>query len=263
MSGMLSSAAVVLSQNTPLRGCGYMQRHLSGQQSGETCLWSPSCHLWLGSWPWNSLRYTERPGEGQTEEKWAQEVKQSNKKKKKAVEGLPRVRTWKCLGQTWRSFSPTDLTETLLLILSIIHGQSGYQADLGSASSLLSLLSDCPFALSLHGPRPIGWHAARHPVEKAFQVQSELPCLCSQTVFPFIPSLHTLFILVLFYTEGPEWAGKRKHLPRLPTRWHDRWKQLPLAQQKEDKGDNILPAIPHSKCHLELKMTEEMMSPIC
>lgn len=82
MSGMLSSAAVVLSQNTPLWGCGYMQRHLSGQQSGGTCLWSPSCHLWLGSWPWNSLRYTERPGEGETEEKWAQEVKQTNRKKK-------------------------------------------------------------------------------------------------------------------------------------------------------------------------------------
>lgn len=64
MSGMLSCAAVVLSQNTPLWGCSYMQRHLSGQQRGRTAggLWLPSCHLWAGCWPWNSLWYTERPG---------------------------------------------------------------------------------------------------------------------------------------------------------------------------------------------------------
>lgn len=62
MSGMLSSVDVVLSQNTPLRGCSYMQRHLSGWQRGKALLRSPWCHLWAGlSWPWNSLWYKERP----------------------------------------------------------------------------------------------------------------------------------------------------------------------------------------------------------
>lgn len=47
-----------------------MQRHLSGRQRGRTGLWSLSCHLWPpGSWPWSSLRYTERPGEQRMKEK--------------------------------------------------------------------------------------------------------------------------------------------------------------------------------------------------
>lgn len=73
-------------QNPSLRGCSYMQRHLLGQQCGGTCLWSPSCHLWLGSWPGNSLRYTERPREQreQTQEK-------VSGRGKKAAGRFPRV----------------------------------------------------------------------------------------------------------------------------------------------------------------------------
>lgn len=62
MSGMLSSLDVVLSQNTPPRGCSYMQGHLSGWQRGKARLCMLSCHLWLGSsWPWTSSWY-ESPG---------------------------------------------------------------------------------------------------------------------------------------------------------------------------------------------------------
>lgn len=107
MSGMLSSVAVVLSQNTPLWGCSYMQRHLSGQQRGRTCLWSPSCHLWLGSWPWNSLWYTERPGKQQMK------VKLILKKGGRAAQGPPPhlcVHKQKRLGQTWKSFTSKEFT---------------------------------------------------------------------------------------------------------------------------------------------------------
>ncbi len=84
MSGMLSSVAVVLAQNTPLWGCSYMQRHLSGRQRGRTGLWLPSCHLWPGSWPWNSLWYTERPGKQQMK------VKLIKKKRGgRAAQGFP------------------------------------------------------------------------------------------------------------------------------------------------------------------------------
>lgn len=79
----------------------------------------------------------------------------------------------------------------------------------------------------------IAWTRASLTGEKKFRVHSELLCLCSQTVFSFIPSPQTLFILVLFYTVRPYGAGERKHQTQLPIQWHDCWKQLFQAQQEE------------------------------
>lgn len=72
-----------------------------------------------------------------------------------------------------------------------------------------------PFVRPL-GSRLISWNVARHPVEEAFRGQLALPCLCSQTVFPFIPARLSLFILVLFYTVGPHLSWKTKTCLRLP-----------------------------------------------
>lgn len=82
----------------------------------------------------------------------------------------------------------------------------------------------------------IAWPRASLTGEKKFRVQSELLCLCSQTVFSFIPSPQTLFILVLFYTVRPYGAGERKHQTQFPIQWHDCWKQLFQAQQEKRWG---------------------------
>lgn len=46
--------------------------------------------------------------------------------------------------------------------------------------------------------------------------------------------LHTLFILVLFYTLRPYGTGERKHHARLPIRWLDCWK--PALRAHRDAG---------------------------
>lgn len=54
-----------------------------------------------------------------------------------------------------------------------------------------------PWTLSRH---PSGWPAASHPVEAAFPIQLGLLCLCSQTVFPFIPlSAHSVYFGALLH----------------------------------------------------------------
>lgn len=55
-------------------------------------------------------------------------------------------------------------------------------------------------ALTWH---PSGWHAASHPEEEAFRVQLWLLCLCSQTVFPFIPrSAYSVYFGALLHHWG-------------------------------------------------------------
>lgn len=48
------------------------------------------------------------------------------------------------------------------------------------------------------------------------------------------PSAHSVYFCALLH-RGAWLSRGTKTSPRLPIRWHDRWKQLPLAQQKEDK----------------------------
>lgn len=55
-------------------------------------------------------------------------------------------------------------------------------------------------ALTWH---PSGWHAASHPEEEPFRVQLWLLCLCSQTVFPFIPlSAYSVYFGALLHHRG-------------------------------------------------------------
>lgn len=93
-------------------------------------------------------------------------------------------------------------------------------------------------ALTSH---PSGWHAASHPEEEAFWVQLWLPCLCSQTVFPFIPlSAYSVYFGALLH-HGAWMSRRRKTSPWLPIQWHDCWKLLPplcsgSAKDKKAEG---------------------------
>lgn len=84
-----------------------MQRHLSGLQSGRTCLWSPSCHLWVGSWSWNSLRYAERPFFFFLKE---QKEEEEITRVRKAVKGLPLMCTET---EAQKSFSSEEFAKPL------------------------------------------------------------------------------------------------------------------------------------------------------
>lgn len=215
MSGMLSSAAVVLSQNTPLWGCSYMQRHLSGQQRGRTCLWSPLCHLWPGSWPWNSLWYTERPGKQQMKATLIKRVGRAASKE----------------------YTKTLLVNVLLIFL-IIHGHSGSQRIL-SVTSVLRLLSGCP-------PHPQPTNSSTYRLARGQPSgRKGIPSTVRAAVFVLPNSIpfHSLSAHSVYFGaplhRGAWLSWRRKTSPWLPIRWHDRWKQLSPAQRKRDKGDNI------------------------
>lgn len=208
MPGMLSYAAVVLFQKTTLWGCGHMQRHRSGRQRGRAFLWLPSCHLWAGSWPWNSLWYNVRPGIKQMK---ITLIKIVVDRRRGSAPTAPPTHVCTEKTETWKSFTSKENSKTLLvnvLLMSLITRAQGDHRWISPVIPAVRLSITPPLHYScyrLERGQPSG-------VQETFRVQLELLCLCSQTVFPFILSLRTLFILVLFYTTGPDWAGERKHL---------------------------------------------------
>lgn len=64
----------------------------------------------------------------------------------------------------------------------------------------LTVRTSAPLSLDIPaaGARPVGQK------KKAFRVQLWLPCLCSQTVFPFIPlSAYSVYFGALLHHRGP------------------------------------------------------------
>lgn len=62
---------------------------------------------------------------------------------------------------------------------------------------------DRPHITSALAWHPSGWRAASHPEEEVFRVQLWLLCLCSQTVFPFIPlSAYSVYFGALLHHWG-------------------------------------------------------------
>lgn len=201
MSGMLSSASVVLSQNTPLRGCGYMQRHLSGQQRGKTGLWSPLCHLLPGSWLWNSFWY--RPGK-----------KRRNKEKlKQRWKGRARVHLQYDVTVWYREecLNPSGKSSGRLLNP---HGWSCYRQS----------VAFCPLVPSL-------LIRVRHPVEKGNPLTVRAAVFVLPNSIPFHSlSAHSVYFGALLHRGA--WLSRRTKTSRwLPMWWHDRWKQLPLKER--------------------------------
>lgn len=240
MSGTLWSAAVVLSQNTPLWGCSYMQRHLSGQQRGRTGLWTLSCHLWPGSWPWSSLWYTERPGEQQMK------VKLIKRRGRRAAQGFPH-RTHMCTNRNAKvkperiSFQRRRLKTSWWMFCWWFFWRL-------LPGDLLCHLSAQPFVRL--PPRSSSYRLA----DSQASSRKGIPSTVRAAVFVLPNSIlihsssssqHPVYVGALLH-RGAWRSWKTKTSPWLPIWWHDRWKLLQLSgeKRKDKRGQSFLSHFP-------------------
>lgn len=145
---------------------------------------------------------------------------------RKAVKGLPLMCTET---EAQKSFSSEEFAKPLwspplqLFMVKVDTSWSHQSAQL--------------FVFNPFTPDPIGWRAARYPVEKDIPSTVRAAVFVLPNSIPFHSlSAHCLFWCFFTLRGLTDWAGKRKTSPSLPTRWQGCWKWLPLAQQKKDKG---------------------------
>lgn len=139
-----------------------------------------------------------------------------------------------------KEFFFTLPTKTLLvkvlLIFLIIHGQGGHRQIRAQSARCFALCLTVPsLSVSL---APSSYRLARGQASS----RKGIPSTVRAAVFVLPNSIpfhslspHSVYFGALLH-RGAWLSWKMKTSPRLPIWWHDRWKQLPLAQQKKDKG---------------------------
>lgn len=103
--------------------------------------------------------------------------------------------------------------------------------------------------------RLIGWRLARHPAGKGIPCKIEAP-----QQYAFHSPLGKLFVLVLLYTLGPDWAGKRKHLADFE--YDDLTAGIGFLQLSKWKKRKMQYCLYKSKCHkINFQFLNVLMSP--